>query len=165
VDCLVFHPRVAPDKRTRPPVKANIRAIKESVSIPVLGNGDVVVADDCLTLLDSTGCDGVSVGRMAMAAPWLFAQWTHGVQPGDNCFQEYALNLAEALDRLYDPIRALKRFKLFTVYFAANFTFGHSLQSRFLGAKSMADVMAVAREHLRPGMALSKRPNMNLYNT
>lgn len=165
VDCLVFHPRVAPDKRTRPPVRDHIRAVSEAVDIPVFGNGDVVIAEDCLAMLDSTGCDGVSVGRMAMARPWLFAEWTQGFEPADTEFRDYALALADALDRWYDPIRALKRYKLFTVYFAANFTFGHSLQSKFLGAKTMDEVRAVAREHVKPGMQLVKRPNMNLYNT
>lgn len=165
VDCLVFHPRVAPDKRTRPPVRDHIRAIAEAVDIPVFGNGDVVTPEECLSMLDETGCDGVSIGRMAMARAWLFAEWTQRYVADENEFQVYALRLAEALDRHYDPIRALKRFKLFTVYFAANFTFGHTLQSRFLGAKSMDAVMAVAREHIRPGMQLTQRPNMNLYNT
>jgi len=169
VDCLVFHPRVAPDKRTRPPVLDNIRAIKEAVSIPVFGNGDVVVPEDCLSMLDSTGCDGVSIGRMAMARPWLFAEWTGDpAYSGDldaGIFQEYALRLADALDRYYDPIRALKRYKLFTVYFAANFTFGHNLQSKFLASKSMDDIRRVVQEHMRPEMQLTKRPNMNMYNT
>ncbi len=165
VDCLVFHPRVAPDKRTRPPVIDNIRAIKEAVSIPVFGNGDVVLPEECSRMLDVTGCDGVSVGRMAMARPWLFAEWTQGFVPGDNIFQEYALHFADLLEQYYDPTRALKRYKLFTVYFAANFTFGHGIQSKFLAAKSMDDVRAAAREHLRPGLQLTRRPNMNMYNT
>lgn len=165
VDCLVFHPRVAPDKRTRPPVKKNITAIKQAVSIPVFGNGDIVLPEDCLNMLQHTGCDGVSIGRMAMAQPWLFAQWTTDFVPQETVFQDYAMALAEALDTYFDPIRALKRFKLFTVYFAANFTFGHNLQSKFLAAHSMDDVRHAIQTHLKPGMQLAKRPNMNLYNT
>jgi len=164
-DCLVFHPRVAPDKRTRPPVRDHIRAVAEAVSIPVMGNGDVVTPDDCLDMLDKTGCDGVSVGRMSMARPWLFAEWTAGYEPGPGAFRDYVLALADGLDRYFDPIRALKRFKLFTVYFAANFTYGHGLQSRFLACKSMDQVRETALAHVDPDLQLVGRPNMNLYNT
>ena len=165
VDCLVFHPRVAPDKRTRPPVISHIKAIAEAVSIPVFGNGDVVLPQDCLSMLETTGCAGVSVGRMAIARPWLFAEWTGGFQPPETIFRDHALALADALERHFDPSRALKRFKTFTIYFAANFTYGHSLQSKFLRCKNMDQVRDAAREHVKPGMQMVSRPNMNMYNT
>ncbi len=164
VDCLVFHPRVAPDKRTRPPIIDHIRSIKEAVSIPVFGNGNVTTPQHCQDMLDSTGCDGVSVGRMAVARPWLFAQWTTGCAPDENVFQEYVLRMADALEQDFDPIRGIKRFHLFMVYFAANFRFGHSLQAVFSTAKTMDDVRRLAKEHISPGMPLSISPNMNLYN-
>ena len=75
-DLLTFHPRVAPDVRTRPPRWNYIRRVKEAVSIPVLGNGNVLHPDDCLRMLRETGCDGVSLGRLAAARPQVFAQWT-----------------------------------------------------------------------------------------
>jgi nifR3 family TIM-barrel protein len=164
VDCLVFHPRVAPDKRTRPPIREHIRAISEAVSIPVFGNGDVITPQDCLDMLETTGCAGVSVGRMAMARPWLFREWTSDYIPPETCFRDYALRLADALDHHYDPSRARRRYRLFTIYFAANFTFGHSLQSKFLKAKTMDEIRNVARNDVKIDMQLAKRPNMTLYN-
>ncbi|WP_321405228.1 tRNA-dihydrouridine synthase family protein [Maridesulfovibrio sp.] len=163
-DCLVFHPRVAPDKRTRPPFIDHIRFIKEAVSIPVFGNGNVTTRQHCQDMLDKTGCDGVSVGRMAVARPWLFAQWTAGYTPDDSIFKDYVLRLATALEQEFDPIRAIKRFRLFMPYFAANFRFGHSMQATFSTAKTMDDVRRMAEEHIRPDMPLSMSPNMNLYN-
>lgn len=163
-DCLVFHPRVAPDKRTRQPVRSHIRTIADAVSIPVFGNGDVVTPGDCLDMLETTGCAGVSIGRMAIARPWLFAEWTSDFTPTETCFRDYAIQLANALDNHFDPIRALKRYRLFTIYFAANFLFGHSLQSRFLKAKNMDDIRSVVQNHVHPGMQLVKRPNLSMYN-
>ena len=50
-----------------------IARLKRAVtSIPVLGNGDVWVADDATRMMDSTGCDGVVVGRGCLGRPWLF---------------------------------------------------------------------------------------------
>lgn len=49
-----------------------IRRVKESVCIPVIGNGDVFSAADAHRLMTETGCDAVMVGRGAMGNPWLF---------------------------------------------------------------------------------------------
>ncbi|WP_320173375.1 tRNA-dihydrouridine synthase family protein [Maridesulfovibrio sp.] len=163
-DCLVFHPRVAPDKRTRPPFIDHIRFIKEAVSIPVFGNGNVTTPQHCQDMLERTGCDGVSIGRMAMAQPWLFAQWTTGFTPDKDIFKDYIIRLATALEQDFDPIRAIKRFRLLMAYFAANFRFGHSLLATFSRAKTMDDVRLLAEEYIKPDMQLSQTPNMNLYN-
>lgn len=57
--------------------KANwdvIAQAKASVSIPIIGNGDVVDGDSLKAMLEHTKCDGVMVGRAAMGNPWIFAE-------------------------------------------------------------------------------------------
>lgn len=49
-----------------------IKAVKESVQIPVFGNGDVFTAEDGMRMRQETGCDGVMVGRGAEGNPWIF---------------------------------------------------------------------------------------------
>ena len=51
-----------------------IRQVKEAVSIPVIGNGDIFTAADALRMLRETGCDGVMIARGAQGNPWIFRE-------------------------------------------------------------------------------------------
>ncbi len=51
-----------------------IAALKQAVNIPVIGNGDVFSAEDAVRMFETTGCDGVMIGRAAPTNPWIFRQ-------------------------------------------------------------------------------------------
>ena len=61
-----------------------IKAVKESVKVPVIGNGDVTSAEDVIRIKKETGCDSVMIGRAAKGNPWLFADIKEFLKSGNH---------------------------------------------------------------------------------
>ena len=61
-----------------------IARVKQAVSIPVIGNGDVRSAADFLAMKEQTGCDGVAIGRGAQGNPWVFREIQYALR-GETC--------------------------------------------------------------------------------
>ena len=61
-----------------------IAAVKDAVSIPVIGNGDLAGPEDVEKMAEATGCDGFMIGRGAQGNPWIFAQILHYFKTGEH---------------------------------------------------------------------------------
>lgn len=71
---LTVHGRTR-ERMYKPPVDRDIiKAVKHSVTIPVIANGDIFTVDDALSMLEYTSCDAVAVGRASLGNPFIFAQ-------------------------------------------------------------------------------------------
>lgn len=60
-----------------------IRKVKEQVSIPVIGNGDIFTPEDAARMLSETGCDGIMLARGVQGDPWLFRRVNHYLETGE----------------------------------------------------------------------------------
>ena len=70
---VALHARTAAQRYSGQADWAAIAALKQALSVPVLGNGDIWEADDALRMVRQTGVDGVVLGRGCLGRPWLFA--------------------------------------------------------------------------------------------
>jgi tRNA-dihydrouridine synthase B len=74
VAAVALHPRTAQQGFGGRSDWRLIKALQKRLTIPVIGNGDILTADDALRMMSETGCQAVMIGRAAMAKPWIFRQ-------------------------------------------------------------------------------------------
>lgn len=85
-----------------------IKAVKDSLSIPVIGNGDVWTPEDALRMMQETGCDAIMIGRGAQGNPWIFERTNHYLRTGELRPEPTYL---ERLDMLLKHFELLCRYK------------------------------------------------------
>lgn len=80
-DAICVHGRTAVQQYTGTADWEAIAGVKRTVSVPVIGNGDVVDAESCRQMFAQTACDAVMIGRAAMGNPWIFSGISGGTAP------------------------------------------------------------------------------------
>ena len=162
-DALVFHPRVAPDRRTRPPRLEYIGRVKDAVTIPVFGNGDIFDENDLERMVKTTGCDGVAIGRIALANPWMPARMTCGLVEDNALYRFTAERFMALLEQHFEPVTALRRFRKWALFFSAGFRFGHRFSADIRRAGDMCAARDVIGRFFDAYPERNARPNMNLF--
>lgn len=74
INFITVHARTKTQAYTGKADRTVIKAVKDSVSIPVVGNGDISSANEAISMFDETGCDSVMIGRASMGNPFIFTQ-------------------------------------------------------------------------------------------
>lgn len=77
-DAVIVHPRTADQGFSGRADWSIIRAVKDALGIPVIGNGDIRRAADVGRMMTATACDGVMIGRAALGNPWIFQEIIDG---------------------------------------------------------------------------------------
>ena len=142
-----------------------IRATCEAVeSIPVIGNGDVRNVADAVTMFRDTGCDGISIGRGALANPWIFRQLvehettgTHG-PPGS--FEDRLALMKRQFGYLAerrDERRALVMFRKMAHWYLKAMRVRPTLRHEVQTAKTIPEFLSLLDEVSRQGPTVGTR--------
>ena len=175
---ICLHPRTAEQKRRGNADWGQIRELKKRTSLPVIGNGDIQVAENALQMKEETLCDGVMIGRALTVRPWLV--WQVGEELGLSApegfagekaprgAEEEAYAYGEALkyfielcEKYFTEQQALKKVRFYLRVSHPWLNFGHHLQSLSHKFKTLAEIKEqVTLFFEKPGLSLSSHTEL-----
>jgi len=143
VAAVALHPRTAKQFYTGKADWERIARLKEALSIPVVGNGDIQSPSDALEMFRRTGCDAVMIGRGSMTNPWIFRQ-TADLLAGREPMQPSLADRRDLILRHFgmmrdteEPRHALHKFRTFTGWYTHGLKDGRTLRQRIQGIDSV----------------------------
>jgi tRNA-dihydrouridine synthase B len=158
VAALAVHGRTREQQYSGRASREAIRAVKEAVSVPVLGNGDVLTPADVISMVRETGVDGVMIGRAALWDPWIFDSAARALRDGvpppppspaerRAVIVEY---FTESAARFGEKTATLQMRKFASLYLRG-FPGARALRTRIQTMETQADFLAVIDEVFASG--------------
>jgi tRNA-dihydrouridine synthase B len=159
VDGVILHPRFTKQKLRSHARHESLAWASGELRLPMIVSGDLTSLSDVESRRDALSCaEGLMIGRMAAAQPWVFAQW-NGSSPAIDHGAVW-MRLYEYVAEDFAPGRQLARVKIFTEYFSRNFRFGHTLFSRVQSASSMEEARGRAAAFFAAEPAVTAFPSV-----
>lgn len=131
-----------------------IKQVKESVSIPVIGNGDIFSCYDAKRMLDTTGCDFVMIGRGSLGNPWLIKECVEylekGTIPKEVTFEEKIDMIKKHLNLLRETKNdkvALLEIRTHIAYYLKGLKNSSELKNMIFKTKSFEEIEALLNEY------------------
>lgn len=160
VAAITLHARSRSGAFSGRAVWSDIRKLKESVSIPVIGNGDIASPIDAKRMIDETGCDAVMIGRAALGNPFIFSEINEYLETGKlstGPTREQRLEMAWLHARLmceaYGEAQGTKKIRKHFSWYCKGFPGASELRQRLVRIDSLADLESILSSHpipLRP---------------
>ncbi len=152
VDFITLHGRYARLSFRRKADWSLVQLLKEKVSIPVIGNGDILSPEEAEMRFNETGCNGIMIGREGVKSPWIFSLTEELMNTGRYNLTVDLLDVFSGvmkdLEKNLPPQLHKSRGHRFCFYYAKNFTFYHDIFKKIRNVDRIKDMMDILEEYL-----------------
>ena len=152
---ITVHPRTREDRYDIQADWSIIKEVKETVSIPVIGNGDIWTCYDAKRMIDETGCDAIMIGRATLGNPWLIKQCVdsldYGIEP-EKITNEEKIAMAQKHTELLIDLKgeevAIKEMRSHTAYYLKNLPGSIEIKPKIFKIKTKEELFKLLDEYL-----------------
>lgn len=154
VDAIAVHPRTATQGFRGLADRSIIRSVKEAVGIPVIGNGDILNAENGLQMMYETGCDAVMIGRAAIGNPLIFSQtWAmmQGLRPPElDLATRFGVmeHYLKSSVRYFGELHACRMMRSRLSWFVKGLRFSSNFRESIKQLTTEAEALSLIREYL-----------------
>ena len=155
LQAVALHPRTREQGYSGHADWSRIAAVKASVKIPVIGNGDIICPEDAIRMVEETGCDAVMIGRTASSNPWIFRQIEQYLATGRydqpsqlDRYQMMRTYYKMLLDRREDD--SAGKMKQFATYFTHGVRGGAHLRASIYKVHQATEILKLVDEFFEP---------------
>ncbi len=164
VDALILHARTRSQSYGTPASWEVIARAKDSLRIPVIGNGDLITPQAAVECLAQTGCDGAMIGRGALGNPWIFRSTLkvlQGVGPCPPTLEEKEKTALRHLQMMVEDrgeARSLREFRKHLIWYTRGLRGGSEFRSRIAGFRTIPEMVERIQQYFYRLKTLAEGP-------
>ncbi len=151
---ICIHPRTRSQGYTGKADWSIIKAVKDVVNIPVIGNGDILTAQDAKRMLDETGCDAIMVGRGVLGNPWLIKEINYYLDTGLLLEKPIAIEKIDMcikhlrnLESLKSEKQAVLEIRSHIAWYLKGLTNSNEIKNKIFLSTSLSDIIRILDEY------------------